>query len=729
MKNLSKSKWIKALSLSLVAVFILSITLILPMNDTQAASTFPYNVTYPYGLGPVYTDQATFLQNEYNTWKQYLVTSSGAGGYLRVRRGSGNEYDTVSEGIGYGMLLAAYFNDRTTLDGLFKYYKIHLDPNLLMKWRIDQYGTAIGIDAASDADQDVAIALIMADKLWGSSGDINYSTEADTIINKLMETCVAPDFSFEPGDGWADKPDARNPSYFAPAWYRIFAQKTGDSRWLNVVDKSYEILANINAKNNNTGLTPDWCDIYGNPTYDLGYDYFYDAVRTPWRIGVDYSWYGETRAKAQVDKIAAFFNGKVTTLTDKYSITGTALTSNHSPTAVSMAATSTMTGTDMAYAQSFYNETKNLYDPWGGPWDYFGNTLRLLSMIYMTGNFPNPYSLGGGTTDPSATPSATPTPTPSQSGSYAAIPGTIEAESYTAMSGVEIAGSCVAYIDTGDWMDYNVNVGSSGTYTVEFRVSSALGSTNGIQLKSGSTTLCTVSVPNTGDWGVYTSVTANVNLNAGQQTLRVYANNSYWNFDWMKFTESTTATPMPTPSATPSVSPSASPTPSATPSATPSPTPSSSGETGSLKVQFYNSDLSSTLNTIYMKFKLVNTGTTSVDLANVKMRYYYTIDTSATQNFVIDYAQAGTSNVTGTFTQISPAKTNADYYVEVGFTSGAGSLAAGASTVVEARIHKNDWSNYSQTNDYSFNSTASSYVDWDKVTAYLSGVKQWGIEP
>ncbi|MFZ5987180.1 MAG: glycosyl hydrolase family 8 [Bacillota bacterium] len=585
MKEFFKTKGAKALALVLVAAFIVSITLILPMDNTQAASTFPYNVAYPYGLGPVYTDQATFLQNEYNTWKQYLVTSSGAGGYLRVRRGSGDNYDTVSEGIGYGMLLAAYFNDRTTLDGLFKYYKIHLDPNLLMKWKIDQYGTAIGLDAASDADQDVAIALIMADKLWGSSGSINYSTEANTIINKLMETCVAPDFSFEPGDGWADKPAARNPSYFAPAWYRIFAQKTGDSRWLNVVDKSYEILANINAKNNNTGLTPDWCDIYGNKAYDLGYDYFYDAVRTPWRIGVDYSWYGDTRAKAQVDKIAAFFYGKVTTLTDKYSITGTALTSNHSPTAVSMAATSTMTGTDMTYAQSFYNETKKLYDPWGGPWDYFGNTLRLLSMIYMTGNFPNPYSLGS-TTSPTPTPTNTPTPTPSP----------------------------------------------------------------------------------------------------------------------------VAATPTPTPTTTPT------------------PTPSSAG-TGSLKVQFYNNDKSSTLNTLYLRFKLVNTGTTSFDLANVKMRYYFTADTSSTNNFVVDYAQAGTSNVTGTFTQISPAKTNADYYLEVGFKSGAGSLAAGSSTVVEARVHKSDWSNYSQTNDYSFNSTATSHVDWDKVTAYLSGVKHWGIEP
>lgn len=129
-----------------------------------------------------------------------------------------------------------------------------------------------------------------------------------------------------------------------------------------------------------------------------------------------------------------------------------------------------------------------------------------------------------------ATPTLKPTATPIQ------IPGTIEAENYTTMSGIEVAGPSVAYINTGDYMDYNVKVASSGTYTVEFRASSAPGSTNGIQLRSGSTTLCTVNVPNTGSWGTYTILTANVTLNAGQQTLRVYANNSYWNLDWFRFT-------------------------------------------------------------------------------------------------------------------------------------------------------------------------------------------------
>ncbi|MDB5052145.1 MAG: carbohydrate-binding protein, partial [Bacilli bacterium] len=112
---------------------------------------------------------------------------------------------------------------------------------------------------------------------------------------------------------------------------------------------------------------------------------------------------------------------------------------------------------------------------------------------------------GSPTPTPTPTPTATPTPTPAPSG--AAIPGKIEAESYSAMSGIQTetttdtgGGLNVGYIDTGDWMDYSVNVQSAGTYTVGFRVAS-INSTGQLQLKNGAgTVLTTVNVPNTGGW-------------------------------------------------------------------------------------------------------------------------------------------------------------------------------------------------------------------------------------
>jgi hypothetical protein len=70
----------------------------------------------------------------------------------------------------------------------------------------------------------------------------------------------------------------------------------------------------------------------------------------------------------------------------------------------------------------------------------------------------------------------------------------------------------------------------------------------------------------------------------------------------------------------------------------------------------------------------------------------------------------------------------ADYYLEVGFT--AGNLAPGASTgQIQNRFNKNDWSMYTQTNDYSYDASKSQFADWSKVTLYLNGKLVWGIEP
>ena len=190
-----------------------------------------------------------------------------------------------------------------------------------------------------------------------------------------------------------------------------------------------------------------------------------------------------------------------------------------------------------------------------------------------------------------------------------------------------------------------------------------------------------------------------------------------------------TATPIKTATPSPTVTPT--PVRTATPliTVTPIPTATPVPTSGSIKIQFYNQSTAATSNQIYLNVKLFNTGTGALTLSNVKIRYYYTIDGAKTQNFYCDYSPAGSANITGAFVTMSTAKTGADTYVEIGFTSGAGSLAAGDSTTVQARVAKNDWTNYTQTGDYSFNSSATSYVDWTNVTGYVSGALQWGVEP
>ncbi|MFC4305280.1 X2-like carbohydrate binding domain-containing protein [Cohnella boryungensis] len=158
-------------------------------------------------------------------------------------------------------------------------------------------------------------------------------------------------------------------------------------------------------------------------------------------------------------------------------------------------------------------------------------------------------------------------------------------------------------------------------------------------------------------------------------------------------------------------------------------TPSVTTPTGSFKIQMYSGNTDASSNTIAPRVKIVNMGTTALDLSTVKLRYYYTIDANKTQAFWCDWSHVGSSNVTGTFVTMPTPKTGADTYFEIGFTSAAGTLAPSAAAEIQIRIARTDWSNYTQTGDYSFSPTGSSYVDWTKMTGYASGTLQWGVEP
>ncbi|MBG8555974.1 carbohydrate-binding protein [Hymenobacter guriensis] len=132
-----------------------------------------------------------------------------------------------------------------------------------------------------------------------------------------------------------------------------------------------------------------------------------------------------------------------------------------------------------------------------------------------------------------------------------AIPGTIEAESYTAQQGTDKetttdtgGGQNVDWYETGDWLDYSVNVASAGQYTVGFRVASANGGAT-LQLRnSAGTVLGSVNVGNTGGWQSWQTQTTTVTLPAGVQTLRLFASASTGtNVNWLSFTAVTTNTP------------------------------------------------------------------------------------------------------------------------------------------------------------------------------------------
>jgi hypothetical protein len=152
-------------------------------------------------------------------------------------------------------------------------------------------------------------------------------------------------------------------------------------------------------------------------------------------------------------------------------------------------------------------------------------------------------------------------------GTPAAVPGTVQAANYdtggqgvaynvtsvngTANSyrsdGVDLeactdagCGYDIGWTAAGQWFRYTVNVASAGTYALSLRLAAPTAVTDGLHIANSSGTNLTgsVTVPATGGWQTWTTVTASVTLPAGVQTLTVDQDNPGWNIHDMAFATS-----------------------------------------------------------------------------------------------------------------------------------------------------------------------------------------------
>lgn len=123
-------------------------------------------------------------------------------------------------------------------------------------------------------------------------------------------------------------------------------------------------------------------------------------------------------------------------------------------------------------------------------------------------------------------------------GGAVTIPGTIQAENYTAMSGIQTettsdtgGGLNVGWIDSGDWIEFSINVPTSGNYIINYRVASP---NNGgvIEFRENGAYRAEATIPNTGGWQIWGNVSSTVYLSSGIRTIRLTAISGGWNINW-----------------------------------------------------------------------------------------------------------------------------------------------------------------------------------------------------
>jgi hypothetical protein len=125
------------------------------------------------------------------------------------------------------------------------------------------------------------------------------------------------------------------------------------------------------------------------------------------------------------------------------------------------------------------------------------------------------------------------------------------------------------------------------------------------------------------------------------------------------------------------------------------------------------------------QFKMLNAGASTVPYAELKVNYYFTSNDPKPLNLWCDYATFGCESVSGRFIDSG----NGQRWVEVSFT-GSGAINPGSeSAEVQLRFAQDDWANFNQADDYSFDPSKRAYGEWDRITVFRNGVLVWGVPP
>lgn len=372
---------------------------------------FPQNMKYPHGTIIEYAN-TNMIKEHYKLWKQAWYNASN--GWVYAPEG---KCSTVSEAIAYGMLITVYMDEEEVFKNLYKVWTSNTvggAKNAGMNWRI---GCQADNGSATDADEDAALALVMASKQWNNAGYLN---DATALINWIAQNDVDGNNSLKPGSNWNP---ALNPSYVVPGHYRLFEKVTNNSKWSTIRSKAMQDL--LACQDASTGLVGDWCDWNSHRTIsspgaavsnDIGF--YDDAARTPWRTAWAYYWYGDsdaqkfnqtvtkwlipnTRTASGVNsgyKWQDYTNSYIADESDSRNFVSSTFSGG-----LGLATSSINTDEAKSYLNTVFKVLKEKkscasVDGCGEsiPGEkYYPATLNMLYLLILTGNMPNLYDLSG----------------------------------------------------------------------------------------------------------------------------------------------------------------------------------------------------------------------------------------------------------------------------------------------------------------------------------------------
>jgi hypothetical protein len=198
------------------------------------------------------------------------------------------------------------------------------------------------------------------------------------------------------GDWSASTDFSTRPSDFMLDHFRSFASASGDSTWSQSVDSVYSLIATIQTNfAPNTGLLPDFVVNTSStpqpaaPNFLEGPSdgqYGYNSCRVPWRIATDYIVASDMRSKMASQKIDNWIMGLTgkdpAKILDGYTLAGGKGSGQSGPSSAfsSPFGVAAMLGGDQGWLDALWS-SRAINE------DYYGDSITMLCMIVMSGNW------------------------------------------------------------------------------------------------------------------------------------------------------------------------------------------------------------------------------------------------------------------------------------------------------------------------------------------------------
>jgi hypothetical protein len=236
---------------------------------------------------------------------------------------------------------------------------------------------------------------------------MNYAEGARRSIAGILESTIGPESRLPMLGDWTEA--GGNPyneytprtSDFMPDHFRAFSRFTGNPAWDVVVLRSQGVVGALQSRHSpGTGLLPDFVvptsagDHTPRPA-PAGFlegrndgRYYYNACRAPWRLGVDGLLSGDATSLAQARRLAAWSRdatgGDPMRIHAGYRLDGAPISGSEHFTTAFAAPLAVAAMTD----RSLQTWLDDLYDAVRDhPEDYYEDSLSLLSLLALTGNY------------------------------------------------------------------------------------------------------------------------------------------------------------------------------------------------------------------------------------------------------------------------------------------------------------------------------------------------------